>query len=265
MLSTIRSNTGRPNPLSLKNIDKATGKLARCTSCWLQVGVAALMQRFKGKRCVLPTGADGPRAEFLPLAQPIAARFILFRIKGGLESLKLCPDYAAKVETTFRMAFKGGLTMFSNEGDELCIRSLHFDGYRHHKRRLDLQRLLRNVGDPPQRVRIHADIELNDDCSNHRESSSQPYEDCQLLQLTDILVSGFRTVLIDTDRDAQWEVCQPLSALVEKWNRGRKGFSSSRWYKGFCISEGFLDQNGEWQFGNLKLESEPPQGNLFEF
>jgi len=193
------------------------------------------------------------------MSQLIRARFVLFRVKGGLGSLNLCPDYAARVETTFRMAFKGGLTMFSNGGDELCIRSLHFDGHRQYDRRLDLGRILRNVGSPPRRVRLHDEIELNDDSSDHMESGAQPYDDCQLLQLTDLLVSSFRVVLADAPAvDAHREVSRPLAVLTEKWNRGRTGFANSRWSKGFCISEGYLDEDGNWQFGPIVPEGPVP-------
>jgi hypothetical protein len=162
------------------------------------------------------------------------------------------------------MAFKGGLTMFSREGDELCIRSLHFDGYKHYHRRLDLRRILKGIGNPPTRVRLHDEIELRDDSSDHREAGAQPYDDCQLLQLTDILVTGFRAVLADaTAAEAHRQVSRPLSELLDKWNRGRKGFSNSRWFKGFCISEGHIE-DGQWEFGPIEPNYEVPQTKLFE-
>lgn len=264
LLANVRRNTDRSHQISLKKLNKVSGKLYKCTSCWLQIGVAALIQDFKGKGYPIPSGADGQWAEYAPLTQLIRARFVLFKVKGGLSSLKLCPDYAARVETTFRMAFKGGLTMFSTEGDELCIRSLHFDGHRQYDRRLDLNRILRNVGTPPRRVRLHDEIELNDDSSDHLEGGSQPYGDCQLLQLTDLLVSGFRVVLADAPAvEAHREVSRPLAELDHKWKRGREGFSNSRWSKGFCISEGSIDEDGHWQFGSINPESLVVQSELF--
>jgi len=230
----------------------------------LQVGVAALIQDFKGLGYSTPTGADGQWAEYLPFTQLIGARFVLFRVRGGLVSLNFCRDYAARVETTFRIAFKGGSTMFSREGDEMCIRSLHFDGHEHYHRRLDLRRILRDVGNPPSRVHLHDEIEFQDDSSDHRAASAQAYDDCQLLQLTDILVSGFRAVLADaTAAEAHRQVSRPLSELVAKWNRGRKGFSNSRWSNGFCIGEGYIE-DGQWEFGSIEPNYEVPQTKLFE-
>jgi len=264
LLANIRHNTDRFHQLSLKNLNKTSGKLYKCTSCWLQVGIAALIQDFKGRGYSTPTGADGQWAEYLPFTQIIGARFVLFRVKGGLDSLNLCHDYTARVEATFRMAFKGGLTMFSREGDELCIKSLHFDGHKHYHRRLELHRILRGIGNPPSRVRLHDEIELSDDSSDHREAGAQPYDDCQLLQLTDIFVSGFRAILADaTAAEAHRQISRPLTELVDKWNRGRKGFSNSRWFKGFCISEGYID-NGQWQFDSIERDDEIMQARLFE-
>jgi hypothetical protein len=262
LLTTVRANTARSHKICLKNVDRDTGKLHKCTSCWLQIGVAGLLQDFKRKAYSIPTGADGRWADYVPMTQLIRARFVLFKVKDGLNSLNLCPDYASKVETTFRMAFKGGLTMFSNEGDELCIRSLHFDGHRHYRRRLDMGRILRGVGNPPQRVRLHDDIAIDDDSSDHEIEGAQSYDDCQLLQLTDLLVSGFRTVLGKATHETHLQLCGPLAELNEKWKRGRKGFSNSRWFKGFCISEGYID-NGEWQFGIVEPKLRAIQDRLF--
>jgi hypothetical protein len=262
LLADIRRNTARPNPISLKHLKKASGKLHKCTCCWLHVGVASLIQDFKGRGYWTPTAADGQWASYLPFTELIKARFILFRVKGGLRSLTLCDDYTVKVETTFRMALKGGSTLFAREGDEFCISSLHFDGHKQYNRRLDQRRVLKNIGTTAGRVRLHRGIELNDDSSDHRNPDSQPYDDCQLLQLTDLLVSGFRAVLSEKMNAVTRQACLPLSELVQKWNRGRKGFSNSRWSNGFCISEGRIE-NGDWQFSPITDDTGVTQHGLY--
>jgi hypothetical protein len=182
-------------------------------------------------------------------------------MKSPLESLTLCDDDVSRVETTFRIAFKGGLRLFLSMGVEMCVRSLHFDGHKHYGRRLDRRRILRNV--ETDGVEISSDVFLEDATSDHREADSQPYDDCQLLQLTDILVSGFRTVLGEATNEAHKQVCVPLMELASKWNRGKKGFSNSRWGTGFCISEGTIDEKGRWQFGNIEHSFEDRQGRLY--
>jgi hypothetical protein len=255
LLANVRKNTGRTDPISLKQLDKTSGPFYRCVNCWVQVGVGAMLQRFKGKHYAIPTGQAGRASEFSPLTRIIGARFILFRVVDGLKTLTLCSDHASRVETTFRMAFKGGLSLFSSV-DELCVRSLHFDGYKHYGRRLDLNRILRNI--PPDGCEIPADMSLDDASSDHRERDCQTYDDCQLLQLADVLVSGFR-VLGESTQEAHRLACGPLVELADKWNRGRTGFSNSRWHLGFCISEASIE-DGQWQFrpiDNLKPVEQP--------
>src|ERR1700757_2505856 len=48
LLATVRQNTHRSHKLSLKNLNKTSGRLYKCTSCWLHVGIAALIQNFRG-------------------------------------------------------------------------------------------------------------------------------------------------------------------------------------------------------------------------
>jgi hypothetical protein len=193
------------------------------------------------------------------LTEIIGAKFVLFRV-ARLNALTLCADNTSRVETTFRMAFKGGLSLFSSAGDELCIRSLHFDGYKQYGRRLDVYRIL--CGMKRDGFEIPTGIVLDDATSDHREQDCQSYDDCQLLQLTDILVSGFRTVLGEATSQAQRQACEPLLELAEKWNRGWKGFKNSRWYMGFCISEGSIE-DGRWQFGPILPTRDSRQQRLF--
>jgi hypothetical protein len=256
LLANVRRNTGRTDPISLKQLDKTSGPFYRCISCWVQIGVSAMLQRFKGKHYAVPTGQAGRASEFAPLTSMIGARFILFRVVNGLNTLTLCADNASRVETTFRMAFKAGLSLFSSV-EELNVRSLHFDGYKHYGRRLDLNRILRDM--PQDGCEIPEDISLDDASSGHRKEDCQSYDDCQLLQLADLLVSGFRTVLGESTQEAHKLACKPLVELADKWNRGRTGFSNSRWYLGFCISEASI-MDGQWQFrpiDNLKANEHP--------
>ncbi len=122
------------------------------------------------------------------------------------------------------MVFKGGITMFGRENEELLIRSLHFMDTSTIKRSLDLRRILRGIGDAPRQVHIHESIGTDDRSSDHREPAVQLHDDCQLLQLTDVLTSGFRTILGEATHQSHIQLCRPLVALHEKWSRGRKGF-----------------------------------------
>jgi hypothetical protein len=198
----------------------------------------------------------------VPFTEVIGARFIVFRVRR-LSDMTLCNDYVSRVERTFAMGLKGGLGLFSKYGDKLCIRSVHFDGYKHYDRRLNLPHILNKIGVPPNGVRFAPDIALDSRTSDHREADSQSYDDCQLQQLTDVLVSGFRSVLAEAKHASQLEVCRPLAELAKTWDRGPKGYSNSRWFKGFCMSEGFIEE-GQWQFARIENRALLDQPKLFQ-
>jgi hypothetical protein len=263
LLASVRAFTKHHEPISLKRLDKPTGKVWRTINCWLHIGIAALIQNLKGQRYPILTGQDKQTPGFDLLEKVIGARFILFRVRDGLSSLGNYMDYGAKVETTYRMAFKGGLAMFANQGDKLCIRALHFDGHAHYGRGVDLKRILGRIGAPPSGVVLHQDLALDDRSSDHRLPGSQAYDDCQLLQLSDILVGGFRTVLGETTNDAQRQVCNPLLQLSDRWNQGAARMRHSKWCKGFCISEGFI-RNGKWEFDIIQRPASNKQPGLFK-
>ena len=250
-LQEIRQNTGYQGLMRLKGLDRTGGSRFRCTRAWLHFGVAALMQNRKGKPYPFYTGKDGRNTDFSILTGTIGARFILSRVRDGHQQLTGYPDHAAKVETTFRMGLKGGLHLFASDSSKLTVTSFHFDGHEHHQRRLDAARIIDRLGSLRAHVTIADDAPIFDDSGDHTRSASQPYDDCQLLQLTDLLVSGFRTVLGQQTHEAQAHVAFPLRQLARKWHEGYARMKNSRWFGGFCISECYVD-NDQWQFSDLR-------------
>jgi hypothetical protein len=136
----------------------------------------------------------------------------------------------------------------------LVLKSFHFDGYKHYGRRVDAARIIDRLGTLREGVSVATGYTIEDESGNHDRLDSQAYDDCQLLQLTDILVGGFRTVLGQSTHDAQWHVSIPLLRLAEKWNDGYARMKQSRWFGGFCISECWLE-NGQWMFTDILPES----------
>jgi hypothetical protein len=252
-LEGIRTNTKYRELVRLKGLDRTTGPRYRSTRAWLHFGVAALMQNLKGKPFHFYTGNDGRNTDFAPLTDTIGARFILSRVRDGHQQLTGYPDHAAKVETTFRMGLKGGLHLFAGDSNELTVSSFHFDGHEHHRRRLDSARIIGRLGNLREQVTIVDDAPIFDDPGDHTRPVCQSYDDCQFLQLTDLLVSGFRTVLGQPTHEAQVQAAFPLRNLAERWHEGYARMRNSRWFRGFCISECYLE-NGDWQFSNLRPE-----------
>lgn len=249
--------------LGIKGLKKRNGGRFRCIRAWISIAVASLCQSMKAGGCQVYTGSEDPECAMDVVDSLIGAKFILFRVRDGHRTLTLLSDYAAKVETTFRMGLKGGLNLFANTGSVIEISSLHFDGHRHYQRRLDKKRIVGRIGPVNSKIHLARDLPIWDESGDHNRPDSQPYSDCQLLQLTDLLVGGFRTVLGDAKNEAQAEVSYPLRSLAERWNRGPARMRNSRWHGGFCISECYLDETDNWQFSGIRSMPSEQQGKLF--
>jgi len=261
VLQQIRENAEDSHPIALKRLNSVSGKIFRCCRGWLSFGHAALIQNLKGAPYAYDIGIDRPVPQFGRLVTAIGAKFILFRVRQGHASLVHLPEYAARVETTFRMGLKGGLQLFSNTTERINIRSLHFDGHEHHKRHVDRHRILDRIGPLNDNVSISPDADIFDESGNHNAAVHQPFDDCQLLQLTDLIVGAFRTVLGGATHSSHVTVAAPIHQLAERWHEGAARMRNSRWSGGFCISECHID-GGQWKFTDIRPS---PLGTQTEF
>ncbi len=270
-LETIRRETNYNSPITFKGL-KQKGRRSECIRMWIEVGINALIQDLKGKgypkihlRQKTYSKSEKRQAtdffEIIRMEEPIKAKFILFRERDCHKTMESTwfPDHAAKIETTFRFGLKGGLHLLFDENESAHITSIHFDGCEHYKRRIDKRRVVYKLREG---LRDYCRIEdnIDDRTSKHNKNDSQDYDDCQLLQLTDLLIGAFRTALSTAKNDIQREVSWMARDLVQKWREGPARMKNSRWYKGFCISECYLEK-GKWQFNNLiadvNLNEEP--------
>jgi hypothetical protein len=249
----IRSNTGFTKPLSLKGLD-ARGWKYRTIRSWISIGSAALIQDLKNVKEYYYIGNDGRNTDVSQWPALVGARFILFRVRDDHRGMSDYLNYAEKVETTFRMGFKGGLHLFASRTQEpLTVMSFHFDGWEHYRRHIDVD-IIGRLGRLKPGVEISHPFRVADGTGDHERSGCQSYADCQLLQLTDLLVSGFRSILTKATNELQWSVSQPLNSITDRWNGGYARMKNSRWFGGICISKCYL-QNGQWNFDALRSRS----------
>jgi len=229
---------------------------------FLELAVNSLIQDMKGKgphiiRSHRRTFSEHEKRaatafkDLIVMREPLKAKFILFRERDSHVQMndQYFPDHAAKFETTFRIGLKGGLHFLFNPSNPSKINSIHFDGHKHLKRNISTDRVISRLNAGLRDYCTINDI-IDDRTGNHNKNDSQHYDDCQFLNLTDLLVGAFRTVLSDTYNTIQKEVSLPVQELVQKWNKGGARMLNSRWNKGFCISECYLDNN-QWSFNNL--------------
>jgi hypothetical protein len=200
-------------------------------------------------------GRDKGKPVFINLPNNITgAKFILFRERDSHQQMRGYPDYASKVETTFRFAIKGGTHFLGSDEEPIEIIKMHFDGHKHYHRHLDKNRIIDRLNGLRSYVSISSRQDLIDDNSlDHRIPDSQAYDDCQLLQLTDLLIGSFRTALGVYTREIHKELAYLVKDLLIDYQKGYVRMRNSRWVNSFWLSECFLD-NGKWHFESLEFD-----------
>lgn len=264
-LDQARQNTGYSHTLTIKKV-KRSGPLHDCADAWVQIGVASLMSRRKGETYPVFLGQRiRGRKEYDRFTGLIGAKFILFRERECHQNMSLYPDHASKIETTFRMGLKGGLHFLGYEDEPICISKVHFDGYEHYKRHIDTNRVIGRL----KGLRTYCSISPRDDIiddrrGDHTRGDSQGYDDCQLLQATDLLVGCFRTVLGPTTRKLHADLAYPVRQMVNRYYQGNARMRQSRWRNAFCMSECYVDSEG-WHFETITYgQTDISQTSLFE-
>lgn len=259
VLAEIRANTNYDAPATIKGINKPSGKPFQTIRSFASFGVCSLVQRLKGGACGYITGKVihdriGRREfEYKTINKVIGAKFVVSRIVDHLKSLdnNHFNDHCDKMEVTFCHALKGGIHLLGDNNNSIVIRSLHFDECKQYGRHVSLDKILSGLNYLRPYCSISKDIFLDDRTSDHRESNSQSYDDCQLLQLADVLIGAFRTILGDCKNDIQKKIAMPISQLIDRWNQGYARMKNSKWHKGFCISECFIE-DGKWHFRQIE-------------
>ena len=262
-LNNARTYTNYNSVIGIKKIKQERSRAFRCARSWMEIGVGSLIQNFKKEK--YPIHVEKNRNNPYGFMEDlIAAKFILFREKDNHSKMLNYPDYGAKIETTYRMAIKGGLNFLGFEDSPIHVVKLHFDGYEHYHRNLDKSRIVGRINGLSNYCSFECRDDLIDDrTSNHVKANSQSYEDCQLLQLTDLLVGGFRTILGESTKDLHKELAFPIKSIITRYNEGYARMRNSKWFKGFCMSQCYLNKDG-WIFDSLEpiVESNLKQAKL---
>ncbi|HEU0291363.1 MAG TPA: hypothetical protein VFR47_01415 [Anaerolineales bacterium] len=251
LLATARANTRYFDKIGIKKVDRK-GLIYNCASAWTQIGVACLRSSAKGKAEPVFLGRQEKGRIQYEQVRLSGLKFILFRERDAHKDLSTRGDHASKIETTFRFGIKGGLHFLGSEENPIHLTRIHFDGHQHHQRHIDQDRILRRIGSLRKYCTISRCHDLIDDRqSDHKKPQSQEYEDCQFLQLTDLLIGCFRTSLGYKTRAIHVELARPVKNLVDKYHEGPSRMKKSRWANSFVISQCSLE-NGRWGFEGIQ-------------
>jgi len=259
LLAEVRQNAKYAHALTFKRVKRKGGGMFNAAQCWVMLGLAGMRGVKKGDAIPVWLGARGGATKrYVKIDDALGLKFILFRVRDDLTSMSGHRDYGSKVETTARFAVKGGLHMLGSDQRPIHVSSLHFDGHEHHGREFNRDRLVGRL----QGLRRYCSVSDADDCifdgsGNHAREGHQPYDDCQLLQLTDLLVGAFRISAqgCGDAKAAQKRISEPAKRLVGEYHKGAARMRNSRWANSFCMSECYLE-NEIWSFGTIEYEAD---------
>lgn len=257
-LKKVRCHTGYYDPLSIKRVRK-DNRVLDCASSWVQIGIGFMRSRAKAQSFSVSLGKQGTQRILVNLPpEATGLKFLLFRERDNHEAMAGYPDKASKIETTFRFGLKGGLHFLGSDEQPIHIEKMHFDGHKHYLRHLDRGRIVGRLQGLRRYCSISSRQDIIDDrASDHREEEAQSYEDCQLLQLTDLLIGSFRTALGVLTREIHKELARLPKDLILDYQKGYARMRNSRWFNSFWLSECFLENDG-WHFQALEfIETDP--------
>lgn len=239
------------DPMGIKHVKKRK-RVFNCARAWMNIAFAALRTKTNGVVCPICFG-NWDNIETHPSCT--LAKFILFREKDNFQNLQNYSDYGAKVETTFRFGLKGGVHSLFDDNSAVFITKLHFDGHEHYARHVDKDRIIGRL----QGLRAYFSIsdQIDDRSSNHNLLDSQNYEDCQLLQLTDLLIGCFRSELGHSTKPLHLVLAAPVKDYLRELGRGYARMRNSRWFNSIWLSQCYLYQ-GKWFFEPLEIEYKDP-------
>ncbi|MBN2589710.1 MAG: hypothetical protein JXA96_07600 [Sedimentisphaerales bacterium] len=266
-LEKVRKYTRYEAIIGIKKI-KTEGKIFSCAEAWLDYCIGAMITQFNYKYPhQIFTGErirDEKQYEIfenIVNRNPLGLKFILFRDKDQFKNMYNSLDHGGKIEVSFRIAAKSGLHYLFSEENHIRIKKIHFDGYEHHGRNIDKKRIIERLNGLRNYCYFKENCSIDDRSSKHNRENCQLYEDCQLLQLTDLLIGSFRTALGyygQGNIPAQKTLANHVQVLIERYKKGYARMRYSRWKDSFCISESYIE-NEKWQFQDIEYAKKSEQ------
>ncbi len=253
-LETARKEVGYFHKISFKKID-SPGPKYELAHAWLSVILGFMRSDTKFESYSYYTGKKENRKRITNTLddQSCGAKFILFRDRDLHKKMWNYPDNTSKIETTFRIGFKGGLHFLFEPQTPVRVTKIHVDGFEHLGRHIDQQRVIDRI----QGLRDYCEIvntlnSIEDGSSDPTHPNAQNYDDCQLLQLTDLLIGSFRSGLGYSGNHYKNILGKYAKFLIERYMKGTARMHNSRWNHGFCMSQCYLE-NDQWHFEMIEL------------
>lgn len=254
LLTEARLNSQYAGPLSLKGIRKSSGTSYECADAWICIGVAAMMSkvRLEIKQYVYLGRRLRGHKDYSLFKDVIGTKLILFRERDNLATMNYVTDLGEKVEITFRIGLKAGLHSLGSDDDSIRIQKMHFDGNEHYHRGIDRYRIVDRLQGLRDYCQISTRPDIIDERSgNHRKSIHQRIEDCELLQLIDLLVGSFRSILTGTVNPHHRNLVAPVRQIIQRQFAGLARMQHSRWHNSLWMGQSYI-VNKKWQFESIQ-------------
>ncbi len=278
LLHQARLNTGyfhRIHYVEVGRKAKSNHQKYVVIQAWTTIGCSALQQRkLSSHRPVVLLGFNPHKRtppEYRSLDSLLKCRFILFRENDNHQKMFATISHLQRIETTFRIAIKGGVHKLFSATDPIQIGNVFIDGDEHYVgtygRRLSVNRTLRRMAaESREYVSFISDPSLIAQRSDHNKIEiEQSAEDSHLLQLCDVLIGGFRFhSCIGDPSHPRYAMSLPCQELLEHEQNNGARMGNSRYRNGFSIQQAWLE-NEEWNFTPLERarRESPEQQSLF--
>ena len=229
---------------------------------WTSIGCAALQQQ-KFTKCppVVLLGKN-PRQrtppEYRVLTKLLQCKFVLFRENDKHRNMYEGMTQLQCIETTFRMAIKGGIHKLFSEQEPIEIGNVFIDGDEHYvgmyKRRFSIHRTLQRFARERRSFVSFVDgpmlIPQNSDHNKELEMGQDP-NDSHLLQLCDVLIGGFRFHSCFSDRKhPRYDISIQCKELLSHEQGNQARMAQSRYFNGFTLQQAWIEHD-EWNFAPL--------------
>ena len=264
-LSMARVNINYSHYLSFKGLlNKRKSLPLELAETWIQIGLASMRARNKGFYPVFIGEKIGKKRTYIKNLPIIGTKLVIFRDTQTMQGLSPILDKGAKVETSFRVGFKGALHLLGNELKPINVTKIHFDGYEHYRRKIDEKRIIGRLRGLRPYVNIaDSSCSIDDRSGNPHNSNPQSREDCELLQLIDILLGAFRTRFSGDKRDQICRITKPVIEIINRFEVGKPWLDNSIWKDSIMLSQ-YSIVDGKWVFEEIAIEKDYKQDRLFD-
>ena len=173
---------------------------------------------------------------FLSIQGVFGCKFVLFFIPDNHQSFtKYSMNYAKRVETTFRMGFKGGSHLLFSKHNHINIVKFYFDGNKHHGRHIDIDRITKGF--------FKSNFNIDENCIiDDRQMAERDNDSKILMTFVDNIIGAWSAKL--KFKNDPGNILFPLTDLYKRLlnNKIIKN-PYSRWYRSMSVSKLMIEND----------------------